>query len=125
MQNSMFDNTVRLLSTTMSYSLRRHEVIANNLANVETPNYKAKDLPFTAILKSAMDRAESRPTNDPRFLTPRLVYDITGEVRFDGNNVNAENEMLKLVKNSGLHTTAVELMKFKFNSLKTAIAPER
>ena len=121
MQNAIYDNTISLLSTTLDYALRRHKVIAANLANVETPNYKAKDLPFQAILKSAMERAKGQPTARPRFIEPRPVFDVTGEVRFDGNNVNNENEMIKLVKNSGLYSTAVELIKYKFNTLKLAM----
>jgi flagellar basal-body rod protein FlgB len=122
MQNALFDSTVHLLQTAMSYGMRRHEVIASNMANVETPNYKAKDLPFTAILKAAMNRAEATPTAYPRFQQPRIVFDVTGEVRSDGNNVNAENEMMKLVKNSGMFVAAVELIRFKFTSLRTAMS---
>ena len=122
MQNAMYDSTVMLLSRTLGYALRRHKVVAANLANVETPNYRAKDLPFTAILKSAMDGVHNDPTSAPRFREPRLVLDVTGEVRFDGNNVNNENEMIKLTKNSGAYTTAVDLIKYKFNTLHKAIS---
>jgi flagellar basal-body rod protein FlgB len=125
MQNSVFDNTIQLLTTTLDYAVRRHEVIATNFANVETPNYKAKDLPFQSVLAAAMYRAEGRPTEDPRFAKPKLLMDITGEVRSDGNNVNAENEMLKLSKNSGLFNAAAEMMKYKFNTLKQAMSPAR
>ena len=123
MQNVMFDSTTLLLSRTLGYSLRRHKVIAANLANVETPNYKAKDLPFNAILKSAVVRGRNDRTRAPHYQEPRLVLDVTGEVRFDGNNVNNENEMIKLTKNSGLFSTASQLIKYKFSSLSTAIRP--
>jgi len=125
MQNSMFDNTVSLLATTMDYVFRRHEIIAENLANVETPNYIAKDMPFQAVLKAAMDRAERQPTENPRFATPQVLWDATGELRTDGNNVNAENEMMKLTKNTVLFNAVSELAKYKFTTLKTAMAPER
>lgn len=125
MRNSMFDNTVSLLSASLAFATRRHEVIAGNLANVETPNYKAKDMPFDAVLSAAMERARSRPTDAPRYATPRIVLDATGELRTDGNNVNAENEMVKLLKNSGLFNASTELIRYKFSTLKMAMAPER
>lgn len=125
MQNTLFDDTVSVLATTMKFAIRRHEVIAGNLANVETPNYKAKDMPFEAILSAAVQRLRTRPTEEPRYATPRVVLDATGELRTDGNNVNAENEMVKLLKNTGLFNAAVELIRYKFSTLKTAMTPER
>ena len=121
MQNAMFDSTTLLLSQTLRYAQRRHKIVAANLANVETPNYKAKDLPFTAVLKSAVARGDRDPTRTPRYQEPRLVLDVTGEIRFDGNNVNNENEMIKLTKNSGLYMTAVDLIKYKFSTLGKAL----
>ena len=121
MQNAMFDSTTLLLSQTLRYAQQRHKVIAANLANVETPNYKAKDLPFQAVLKAAFARSEADPTRGPEFQDPRLVLDVTGEVRFDGNNVNNENEMIKLTKNSGLYITAADLIKYKFSALNKAL----
>lgn len=125
MQNTLFDDTVSILATTMKLSVRRHEVIAGNLANIETPNYKAKDMPFEAILSAAVQRLRAHPTEEPRYATPRLVLDATGELRTDGNNVNAENEMVKLLKNTGLFNAAVELIRYKFSTLKAAMTPER
>ena len=125
MQNSMFDNTTRLLSTTLDYTLRRHKVIAANMANVETPNFKARDLPFDAYLKAGLQRVEKNPGASMTFGQPRIVFDTTGELRFDGNNVNAENEMIKLMKNSGRHSLAVDLIKYKFTTLREAIRARR
>ncbi|GIX07155.1 MAG: flagellar basal-body rod protein FlgB [Candidatus Poribacteria bacterium] len=123
MQNAVFDNTISLLATTMDYAVRRHQVIAANLANVETPNYKAKDLPFEALLRSAVVRARGNPKASLRVGEPKLVYDVTGELRGDGNNVNAENEMIKLLKNSGKFNLAAELIQYKFRSLREAMRP--
>ena len=125
MQNAMFDNTVRTLSTTLDYSLRRHKVIAANMANVETPNFKARDLPFKAYLKAGLRRVENDRSAAAAFQQPRIVFDTTGETRLDGNNVNAENEMIKLMKNSGLHSLAVDLIKYKFSTLREALRPSR
>jgi len=125
MQNAMFDNTVSLLSTTLDYSLRRHKVIAANMANVETPNFKARDLPFNAYLKAGLRRVENNPAARMAFQLPRLVFDTTGETRLDGNNVNAENEMIKLMKNTGRHGLAAELIKYKFTTLRDAIRQVR
>jgi flagellar basal-body rod protein FlgB len=125
MQNSMFDNTTRLLATTLDFTLRRHKVIAANMANVETPNFKARDLPFNAYLKAGLHRVHKNPGSSVTFQQPRLVFDTTGELRFDGNNVNAENEMIKLMKNTGRHSLAAELIKYKFTTLREAIRPSR
>ena len=121
MQNAMFDNTVRTLSATLDYSLRRHKVIAANMANVETPNFKARDLPFNAYMQAGLRRVENNPAARITFQQPRMVYDTTGETRLDGNNVNAENEMIKLMKNTGRYSLAVDLLKYKFTTLREAI----
>ena len=123
MQNIVFDNTVALLGTTLKYALQRHQVIATNLANVETPHYKAKDLPFEAALRSAVVRTRTNPKAPFRVAEPKPVFDISGELRADGNNVNAENEMIKLLKNSGKFNLAAELIRYKFNALRNAMRP--
>ncbi|MDA1191395.1 MAG: flagellar basal body rod protein FlgB [Candidatus Poribacteria bacterium] len=121
MQNAFYDNTTDFLAKAMDFSMRRHKVIAANMANIETPNYKAKDLPFNAQLKAALQGAERQPTSRMRFQNPMLVDDVTGETRFDGNNVNNENEMIKLIKNVGLNTMAADLIKYKFTTLREAM----
>jgi len=125
MQNGLFDHTVSLLSASLAFAVRRHEVIAGNLANVETPNYKAKDMPFEAVLAAAMERVRRHPNEALRFANPRIVLDATGELRTDGNNVNAENEMVKLLKNSGQFAISTELIRYKFSTLRMAMTPER
>ena len=80
----------------------RQEILAQNVANVNTPNYKAKDIvQFEAFL----DNAElTMSTSNPRHLDasvseasqPNTVTDSKGEVNFSGNNVSLENELLKL-----------------------------
>jgi flagellar basal-body rod protein FlgB len=99
----------------------RHEAIASNLANVETPNYKRLDVAPT--FESQLQQAIA--TNDPRQIAatqPELAVDTQATSgRSDGNTVLLETEMMKLNQNMVEHTLETQLVSNSLQKLRTAI----
>jgi len=78
----------------------RHEALSNNLANVETPGFKRRDLPksFSVELRRAVDRKDFRRVKG---LLPRSIEDRQAKpVRMDGNTVQLDEEMLAMNRNA-------------------------
>lgn len=78
----------------------RHETLANNLANVETPGFKRRDLPktFSVELRRAADKND---LNSIKSMHPRSEVDRNAlPVRLDGNTVQVEEELLAMNRNA-------------------------
>ncbi|MCP4147351.1 MAG: flagellar basal body rod protein FlgB, partial [bacterium] len=113
--NTSFGKTVDILQRTMDVGLVRREVIANNIANSETPNFKRTDVNFEASLARAlasenapkgleakMSSSRHIPFNRPVSYTsvkPRFVLDYLTQTKNNGNNVDIEKESMDAVKN--------------------------
>jgi len=113
---SMIDTPLmRGLERVLDLSAARHQVIAANLANVDTPGYRTRDLrPFAGELQRAMTGEESLFTPVARELRGLLE-------RPDGNNVSVERESLLLAQNQLRFQTAVQLLRAEFRRLSEAI----
>ena len=110
--------TKKLLDATVL----RHQAIAGNLANVETPNYKRIDVApsFQAQLSNAVK------ANDPGQIAnipvPTLSVDpMAVASNRDGNSVNLEQEMLAMNENSLAHTLEAQLITGSMLKLRMAI----
>lgn len=125
------------LEAIMHFTTARHKALANNVANVDTVGYKAKDVPVAAFRK-ALARAfeaqkESRvgifALEPARGITPsKYGLDVefveaedAGILKHTGNNVDLDIEMGKMVKNAGRHNTAAALVKHQLDMLHMAI----
>lgn len=122
MINALFsDGNQIALRKMLDATALRHEVIASNLSNLETPNYKRIDVApsFEAELKNALQGG-----NDAQLsaLKPTLAVDLAanGSNR-DGNTVNLEDELLKMSQNTLSHSFQVKMISDSFGDLRTAI----
>jgi len=111
---------MRGLERVLDQSALRHQVIATNLANVDTPGYRTRDLhPFAGEIEQAMAEPES-PFGEASF-TP-VAREIPGLLeRPDGNNVSVERESLLLAQNQLRYQAAVQFLKAEFHRLSSAI----
>jgi flagellar basal-body rod protein FlgB len=99
----------------------RHEAIASNLANVETPNYKRLDVApsFQSQLRDAMS---SNSTGQIASLQPQISTDATAVSNSaDGNSVQLENELLQMNKNFVEHSLETQLVTGNLLKLRLAI----
>jgi flagellar basal-body rod protein FlgB len=91
-----------------------HKVLASNIANVETPGYKEKDIDFDAELrKSAGDSTAS--------IDVREKSDPGGIDGIDGNSVNMEDQIVKLTENTMMFNAFVQLINKKFSMMRYVI----
>lgn len=99
----------------------RHEAIASNLANIETPNYKRIDVApsFTAELKQALGSGDG---DQLAALEPKLEVDPTAVAQSsDGNTVNLETELANLQQNTLAHSLETQLVSYQLVRLQMAI----
>ena len=102
-------------------TVMRHEAIASNLANMETPNYKRIDIDatFNHALEKAL--ATGKPKNIEN-LRPRLMVDQAAlSPNRDGNTVQLDNELMSLQQNTLNHQLQTQLLSASFLKLRTAI----
>jgi flagellar basal-body rod protein FlgB len=105
----------------LDVTVLRHEAIASNLANIETPNYKRLDVSptFEAQLSQAV---ATRDPNQIANLQPQLTVDASANAsRGDGNTVQLENEMLKLNQNMVEHSLETHLVSAALMKMRLAI----
>jgi flagellar basal-body rod protein FlgB len=123
---SMIDTPLmRGLERVLDVSAFRHQVIAANLANIDTPGYRTRDLrPFAGEIERAMAGKESTLTEASLAglsFTP-IAHEIRGLLeRPDGNNVSVERESLLLAQNQLRFQVAVQFMKAEFHRMSLAI----
>ncbi|WAM33456.1 flagellar basal body rod protein FlgB [Caldicellulosiruptor morganii] len=109
---NMFDR-IDFYKKALDYAWKRNELISNNIANADTPGYKAKDLNFKAFLQEYLankdelnlittDRRhiKSDKADDSSADTSLEVLDSSFQMRLDSNTVDIEQEMGKLLQNS-------------------------
>jgi flagellar basal-body rod protein FlgB len=99
----------------------RHEALASNIANVETPGYKRLDMDktFEAELRSDLRAGDVR---DAAGLQPRIAEDSTARsMRSDGNNVQLDRELLAMTENSTNFDVLTQFASSSLKQLRTAI----
>jgi flagellar basal-body rod protein FlgB len=132
---NLFGGTISTLSHALDLRARNHELILNNVANADTPNYK----PFAMNVEEALQESGQASSSAPLKQTDakhlpggRLPDDpssiVTREAddpllfRGDQNGVDIDAEMTALAKNSLLYKASAQLVTSKFSGLKKAIS---
>jgi len=109
---------------------KRAQVLASNLANIDTPHYKARDIDFTAALKSATSgrgASTMRVTNAKHIQAESFIagaelkYRNPYQSSLDGNTVEHQVEMAAFSDNAMRYMASVRFISGKFNTLRTAI----
>lgn len=116
------------LEKALDGSALRQRTIAQNIANVDTPNYKAKKVSFQHTLDEAMNRTMSAYRTDPRHFEfsfsrsePIITKSNNTMYNHNLNNVDIDQEMADMAKNQIYYNALVDRLSSRFNSLETAI----
>jgi len=127
----IFDPVIGSLNTSLNLRLMNQNVIASNIANADTPGYKAKRIDFEQELRRALDvdgdlnlktsvPGHAGPTGtEPIF--PEIYVDPNGVESLDGNTVKRDQEMANLAQNQIMYNSSLELLNRKLGMLKYAI----
>ncbi|WP_157314146.1 flagellar basal body rod protein FlgB [Chitinibacter sp. GC72] len=126
------DNYFRNQETALKMRSYRQEVLASNIANADTPNYKARDFDFKAAFDTARAGQQTAmlAVSNPRHLQPSTQIDIfSPELKYrnerqpsiDGNTVDMDTEMKEFTDNAIRYQAAVTFVQRRIESMKTAL----
>lgn len=133
-----FGQTVGMLKNAMDGAGTAHGVIANNIANVNTPNFRRSDVSFKDALRATdagsadPDDFELTTTSDrhldaegtaagPEAFSVTTTVDDGTQMRVDGSNVDVDQEMAKLSLNSAYAQTMGQLLQNQYGRMRQAI----
>ncbi|MFD1850388.1 flagellar basal body rod protein FlgB [Oceanobacillus bengalensis] len=123
----IFGNTIRTLENSLDYASAKNQTIANNISNVDTPNYKAKDVIFKDALNDAANALVVKKTNEKHMSlnqsnsSYQTITQNNTMFNHNGNNVDIDKEMAELAKNQIYYNSLVERINGKFGSLQKVI----
>ena len=120
----------------LSAAWTRNAVIRNNIANVETPNFKASYVEFESLLARSLQEGGfvgarthrgHRDIGVGNFdnIQPMIRQSRELSMRFDGNNVDIESENVRLAQNSLFYNTLMEKLNSEIRRLRMAISEGR
>jgi flagellar basal-body rod protein FlgB len=119
------DRISNLLTTFLDVQSRRAQIISGNIANAETPGYKAKQLEFGSYLKNAAMEAMTSSGTDNAGSTsldsPKIVDQVATTIGVDGNTVDLSKEMSSMAEAGMQYLTGTQLLQARFKTLRTAI----
>ncbi len=135
MPDGLFDNTISLLGNSLDLRAARHKLLSSNIANQETPGYRAVDIKFEEELQKRSGKGAGQ--GDTEVLTrtsplhlspvsgigsePRVLDRATEIEGYDRNSVGIEGEMARLSENALMYSVTSKLIRGKFMTLMTAI----
>ncbi|MDE7171681.1 MAG: flagellar basal body rod protein FlgB [Oscillospiraceae bacterium] len=102
----LMSNSQLLLEKSAGFLWTKQAAILDNIANAETPNYKAKVVTFEESIRSKLEEAASRPTGARKAVRDILedseltVFEAQEQTRMDDNGVNVTSEMTEMIRNA-------------------------
>ena len=131
-----FDKALGIHQQALSFRAQRAEVLANNITNAYTPNYKARDLDFSAVLAAQADKSKNgsfalNKTNSRHIeaqglssADESLLYRTPMQPSIDQNTVDAQLEQASYAENSVNFQASFTLLNSKFKGLVAALRGE-
>ena len=137
--SGLFGNNIfTIAQKSLDFRTSRHDLLASNVANKDTPGYQAEDLVFRASLEKALqaeqpgllkqtdsrhfDGRNAPPLNE---VEAQRILSASPYPDFDGNTVDLDREMAKIAENQLMHNATLRMLAHKFRGLKSAIAEGR
>lgn len=130
---SRIDNELGFYQKALSLRANRQQLLASNIANADTPNYKARDIDFASALKRAENASaagQALSVSHPRHLQPKggasvagaaALYRIPSQPSIDGNTVDMDVERSQFTDNAIHYQFLLDRVSSKAKSLLTAI----
>lgn len=132
MTTGIFDKTIGMLGSALDLRAARQRLISSNIANQDTPGYKASDIKFEDELRKREGTASGVPVlvrtsaghlplSGVAAGEPRVIERAADTEGYDQNSVGIEGEMARLSENALMYSVASKLIRGKFTTLMTAI----
>lgn len=127
-----FDNALGLHASALQLRAARSEILANNLANADTPGFKARDINFRAVLAGeveaqqslSVEKTHSGHLNGRTQVDEHLLYRNPTQPSIDGNTVDSQIEKAQFAKNSMDYNTTFEFLSGRFKGMRNALRGE-
>lgn len=128
-----FDAALGIHADALRVRSQRAELLASNMANADTPNYKARDIDFQSAMKMAasdqstgMETTHSNHINvsSGQFSSPAMQYRATVQDSLDGNTVDEQIEQAQFMQNSVQYQASLNFLGARFSGLLSAIRGE-
>jgi flagellar basal-body rod protein FlgB len=117
---------VPLIQQMLEFTVARHRLIAENIANIDNVNYRQKDLSLERFQEMLRQSVEERNRGTPgaiglEEIKAELAYPRNGILFHDGNNRSIEHLVTDQAKNAMMHQIAVELLRKQFGQMEMAL----
>ena len=117
----LFDTTQLALERAIEGAGKRHEALAANLANANTPGYQRVDVDFHSTLAAALGDGSGDAASRLDHASFAAQVDASGATRADGSTVDVDAESAKLAANALEHQAAVQVAHARIGILKSAM----
>lgn len=119
------DDSIKVLENLITYTAKRHGVLLSNIANVDTPEYRAKDLLFPELVEEEslklLTTNEKHIQNEPSKGLKEEVVELVPENWDDKNNVELDKEVAKMTENFILYQTGIQMLSSRIRMFKNAL----
>lgn len=127
---SWIDNSITVHATALSVRAKRAEILASNLANEDTPGYKARDIDFREVLSSQKQAVNGLRTTDSGHISTvgvagaALKYRIPTQMSADGNTVESQIEQAQFGENAVRYQASLNFLNGSLKGLMLALRGE-
>ena len=119
---ALFDTTAfRIMEQGIDLLTQQQSIIAQNIANQDTPDYKCKYLYFAGALKEKLDEVGEKTGKKRLELVSTIHVDENTKDQPDGNNVDSDTQQALFVKNAIQYQEIINQMNSEFNMMRTAM----
>jgi flagellar basal-body rod protein FlgB len=108
---------IALLQAGLKAASLKQSVIANNIANADTPGFRRSDVRFQSLLAKALEKGDTELAG----IEPEVYKPLKTQVSDEGNDTNIDLEIGELIKNSGQYKISMRLMNKLYKQLEQAI----
>lgn len=127
------DSVFGIYPQALTLRAHRAEILAANMANADTPNYKARDVDFKAALKNSMSAVQDNANSLKRTQTGHIgidtdmeamglvMYRVPNQSSLDGNTVNTETEQAEFTRNAIQYQATLTFLNGRIRTMMTAI----
>ncbi|HIS29261.1 MAG TPA: flagellar basal body rod protein FlgB [Candidatus Avamphibacillus intestinigallinarum] len=123
---NLFGSTISKLESGLNYATKNNNVISNNIANIDTPNFKSQKVQFKDVLADESQKATRTHEKHLPFTNSgesgyKVISNHSTVYNNNGNNVDVDKEMTELAKNQIYYQGLVDRMNGKFKSIQTVL----
>lgn len=122
----MLSNYTNFIEKSMDASAQKRKIISDNIANYNTPNFKASKVEFENMLNEGSNFDLTKTKNKHLSMNDtegeiKVIKDLKSKERTDGNNVDLNIEMMEMIKNNYAFNLNVQAINKEFGLIKMAI----